>query len=62
MIPRSEKGCRDVELSRGCDNSWQMLSHSCIWMNIEKMHTTKNDCGTIYFEAQMCTSLHEYGW
>jgi len=41
---------------------WQMLSHSCIRMNVRKMHTTKTDCGTIYSEAQMRTSPHEYGW
>jgi hypothetical protein len=31
---------------------WQMLSHSCIRMNVRKMHTTKTDCGTICFGAQ----------
>ena len=48
-------------LKHGYD-SWHMLSGECIWMNIEHMHTTKTDCGTIYSEAQMHTSPHEYGW
>jgi len=48
-------------LKRGYD-FWHMLSSECIWMNIEHMHTTKSDCGTIYSEAQMRTSPHEYGW
>ena len=43
-------------------DSGQMLSDECIWMNIEHMHTTKIDYGTIYSEAQMRTSPHEYGW
>ena len=42
-------------------DSGQMLSGECIWMNIEHMHTTKIDYGTIYSEAQMRTSPHEYG-
>jgi hypothetical protein len=37
-------------LKHGYD-SWYMLSGECIWMNIEHMHTTKTDCGTIYSEA-----------
>ena len=40
---------------------WQMLSHNCIWMNVKKMHTTKTNCGTIYFGAERRTSLYEYG-
>ena len=28
-------------------DSWQMLSGECIWMNIEHMHTTKTDYGTM---------------
>ena len=43
-------------------DSWQMLSGECIWMNIEYMHTTKIYDVTIYYEAQMRTSPHEYGW
>ena len=42
-------------------DSWQMLSGECFWMNIEHMHTTKIDYGTIYSEAQIRTSPHEYG-
>jgi hypothetical protein len=37
-------------LKHGYD-SWYMLSGECIWMNIEHMHTTKTNCGTIYSEA-----------
>jgi len=39
-----------------------MLSYGFIWMNVKNMHTTKTDYGTIYSEAQMRPSPHEYEW
>jgi hypothetical protein len=48
-------------LKHGYD-SWQILSHSCIWMNIERMHPPRLTVGPSIFEVQMCTSPHEYEW
>ena len=40
---------------------WTMLSHSCIWMNIGRMHSSRLTVGPSCFEARRRTSSHEYG-
>jgi len=45
-------------LKHGYD-SWQILSHSCIWMNAGRMHPTKTDCGTICFGS---SNAHFTAW
>jgi len=41
---------------------WTILSHSCIWMNIGRMHSPRLTVGPSCFEARRRTSPHEYGW
>ena len=43
-------------LKHGYD-SWKMLSHSCFWMNVRRMHTIKTDYGTMLHWKDIFISL-----